>query len=227
MTFVMPDDASGGAADVSTPVPETPGDAAAVNKKELAAILGCSPQTLSAWVDRFGEAFPVIDRGTNGKEWRFDPPAVIAFLQSKHDAEAREAAERAAWLQQYALPGLTSPDDVEGVTKPSDLLALAKVRQIHRREQMEAGLLVPTSDVRMVLTGAIAKLNRFFQSILTQMARKHGWSDAQLRDATAMAHEAQRAFVRDVGTYAPDGTDRPDGLFGEARAAALDNGAPA
>ena len=146
MTFVVPEDASGATVGVSTPTTGGAGDAAAVNKKELAAILGCSPQTLSAWVDRFGEAFPVIDRGTNGKEWRFDPPAVIAFLQSKHDAEAREAAERAAWLQQYALPGLTSPDDVEGVTKPSDLLALAKVRQIHRREQMEAGLLVPTSE---------------------------------------------------------------------------------
>ena len=227
MTFVIPGDPSGAAADVPTPTPGGAGDAAAVNKKELAAILGCSPQTLSAWVDRFGEAFPVLDRGTNGKEWRFNPPAVIAFLKSKHDAEEREAAERAAWLQQYALPGLTSPDDVEGVTKPSDLLALAKVRQIHRREQMEAGLLVPTSDVRMVLTGAVAKLNLFFQSILTQMARKHGWSDAQLRDATAMAHEAQRAFVRDVGTYAPDGADRPDGLFGEVRATAPADGVAA
>ncbi len=116
------------------------------------------------------------------------------------------------WLQQYALPGLPSPEDIEGVSKPSDLLALAKVRQIHRREQMEAGLLVPTSDVRMALTGAIAKLNRFFQSTLTQLARKHGWSDAQLRDAQAMAHEAQRAFVRDVGTFAPDG-ETPGDLF--------------
>jgi phage terminase Nu1 subunit (DNA packaging protein) len=227
MIFVMPDDANGAPADVSTPMSGAASAAAAVNKKELAAILGCSPQTLSAWVDRFGEAFPVIDRGTNGKEWRFDPPAVIAFLKSKHDAEERETAERAAWLQQYALPGLTSPDDVEGVTKPSDLLALAKVRQIHRREQMEAGLLVPTSDVRMVLTGAVAKLNRFFQSILTQMARKHGWSDAQLRDATAMAHEAQRAFVRDVGTYAPDGADQSGDLLGTAHRNAPDDGVAA
>jgi phage terminase Nu1 subunit (DNA packaging protein) len=183
-----------------------------VNKKELAAIVDCSLSTLSAWIDRFGEAFPVIDRGTNGREWRFDPAAVLAFLKAQRDTEERETAARAVWLQQYALPGLASPDDIDGVSKPSDLLALAKVRQIHRREQMESGLLVPTSEVRMALTGAVAKLNRFFQAILTQLARKHGWSDAQLRDAQAMAHEAQRSFVRDVGTFAPEGAT-PEVLF--------------
>ncbi len=70
----------------------SPTGGASVNKKELAAIVDCSLSTLSAWIDRFGEAFPVIDRGTNGREWRFDPTAVLGFLKAQRDAEEREAA---------------------------------------------------------------------------------------------------------------------------------------
>ena len=174
------------------------------NKKELASILDCSLPTLTSWIDRYGEEFPVEQRGTNGKEWLFAPAAVIAFLKAKRDEEAAAEAERAKALKQFQLPILAAEEDEPAGIKASDLLAMAKVRQMQRREALENSLLVPTSDVRMALTTAFAKLARFQAAMLTQLARKHGWSDAQLRDARALMAEGQRAFVRDAADFAPD-----------------------
>jgi hypothetical protein len=195
------------------------------NKAELTAILGCAPSTLTAWIERYGDEFPVIERGTNGREWRFDPAAVIAFLKTRRAEEERQAAEHVALLQQFALPGLTSPDDAAGVVKPADLLALARVRQIHRREHLESGLLVRTDDVRTALAGHLTRLDLWSADVLARIAGKHGWPLAVLDEARAMFREGCLAFVRDCGMFAPSSAEPAGHLFGAANVPASRDGA--
>ena len=183
------------------PAAEVPEPAPLVNKRELATILGCSLPTLSAWITRYDD-FPVQERGTNGKQWLFDAAGVREFLRGKRDEEQTEAEERAERLKQFALPGLDQPEEAAGAVKATDLLAMARVRALQRQEQREAGLLVPTSDVRVVLTTAITRLNRALNAMLGMLARKHGWGEVQLRDARTILHDTQRAFVRDAGQFA-------------------------
>lgn len=191
-----------------------------VNKKELAALIGISLPTLDSWLDRFGDAFPVRERGTNGRDWRFDAADVIAFLREQRAAEEAEAVECAERLKQFALPGLDAASDMPGgVTKAADLLALAKVRQMQRREAAEAGLLVPTADVRRALGATLVKLDRFLQSVLTQLARKHGWPAPVMADACAMFGEAKARFVTEAGVFAPDAAPAP-ALFDSPTSAA-------
>jgi Phage DNA packaging protein Nu1 len=197
------------------------------NKAELTAILGCAPSTLTAWIERYGDEFPVVERGTNGREWQFDPADVIAFLKTRRAEEERQAAEHVALLQQFALPGLTSPDDAAGVVKPADLLALARVRQIHRREHLESGLLVRTDDVRTALAGHLTRLDRWAADVLARIAGKHGWPLAVLDEAHAMFREGRLAFVRDLGPYAPDGAEQSGDLLGVARRVAPVDGVAA
>jgi phage terminase Nu1 subunit (DNA packaging protein) len=194
--------------------PEAAEPAQLVNKKELAALLGCALPTIAAWVDRYPD-FPVQERGTNGRQWLFDPSEVRGFLLAKREAEQTEADERNERLKQFALPGLDQSDET-GTIKATDLLAMARVRALQRQEQREAGLLVPTSDVRMALTSAFTRLNRALSAMLGQLARKHGWGEVQLRDARTMLHEMQRVFVRDAGSFAPADPLGDDGmdLFG-------------
>jgi phage terminase Nu1 subunit (DNA packaging protein) len=209
------------------PTGDAIGATSSANKKELAAVIGCSLPTLSAWIDHYGDAFPVSERGTNGREWRFDPAEVIGFLRARRADEERAVAEQAARLQQFALPGLMTPGEIEGVSKPSDLLALARARQISRREQSESALLVRTDEVRSALAGHLTRLDRWAADVLTQIAGKHGWAASVLAEARAMFGEGRLAFVRDVGTYAPEGAEQSGDLLRAAhRAAPSDDVAP-
>jgi hypothetical protein len=72
---------------------------------------------------------------------------------------------------------------------------------MHRREAMENGLLVPTTEVRTVLQSAFTRLRRAMDAAIGQAARKHGWSDAVTRDVQGHFHAAQRAFVADTASF--------------------------
>lgn len=176
------------------------------NKAELARALRCSVPTVNVMLERWSD-FPIIERGTNGREYRFDIAGCIDFVQRQRADAERDQAERAELFAQMTLPDL-APTLEPGAVKASDQLALARVRQMHRREQLENGLLVPTTEVRQVLTGAFTRLRRAMDASITQAARRHHLADAVLRDIVAGFHEAQRAFVADTTALAAS----PDAL---------------
>ena len=91
-----------------TSSPETDRDAL-VTKKELARLLRISRQTLDLWIERYGDEFPVLERGTNGREWQFDADLVIEFLRAKQAENAARQANRDALLDQLTLP-IATPD---------------------------------------------------------------------------------------------------------------------
>lgn len=169
---------------------------ASVNKRELAAILGCSLPTVSAWIDRYPD-FPVIDRGTNGKEWHFDPEAVTAYVAELKAAEARQAAEQQARIQQLGLP-FTDPGD--GVQPSTANYSLDDIKRIQALDKlrMERGFLVDVSETRQAFTAAIARWSRAQRAVINQAGRDFNLPDGVTRALFDRMAEAQRQFVRDL-----------------------------
>ena len=121
-----------------------------VNKGELAGILGVTVATVSAWVSKRPD-FPVFERGTQGREWRFDPAAVVAFVTAM-----REAA-RAAGVAQLGL-ALTDPGDASAVGG----FSLAEVKTARQADQVRAerSFLVESSAMVEALADALARWDR-------------------------------------------------------------------
>lgn len=182
---------------LSSEAPPAPVGAAPVlvNKAEVAGILGVSLPTLAAWIARYPD-FPVYERGTNGREWRFDAAAVRAWELARREAEARDEAARRDLLAQFALP-LTDPGDAaagEGIA------SLEEIRRIREADKLrvERGFLVDVSQLRQALTGAVAKWNRASHAAVRQAARDLNLPDAVNRAILAALAEAQNQFIRDL-----------------------------
>lgn len=162
-----------------------------VNKTELCEIIGTSIPTLDKLLRRY-ENFPVMDRGNSGKEYKFDADAVIAFLAEREAERVRAGAERDELMRQYSLPVMA---DTEKGLSPGDLLQLAKLRQIERRESIEAGFLVQVSEVRKALFNAFSDLRRDMASAVRQALRQANIPESVVRTVEASIADAQRKFV--------------------------------
>lgn len=179
-----------------------------VNKRELAALLECSLPTLAALIERYPD-FPVVRRGSNGVEWQFDPEAVVAFLERKREEEAAEEAKRHELLAQFRLPIDREPAPSAGGLSPQQELAAVRAMQLRQAMAREARLLVPTTDVRMELAGALAALGRFLQNLPGQLARRHNLPEAVVRDMRASIAEQQEVFVRQLREFGPAAAPPP------------------
>ena len=142
------------------------------NKKQLAKALGVTPPTLDRWLERFGDAVPVLERGSNGRPFRFDIAAVTDFFRTRQAEEAARTAERDEQLAQLALPGLAPDAPTGAVTQREIGLALdneAK-RQKLRRDRRE---LTDAAEVAAALTSALAALGARLDAIVPQVAAEH------------------------------------------------------
>jgi phage terminase Nu1 subunit (DNA packaging protein) len=140
---------------LSLVLPPEPGPVL-VNKGELAGILGVTVATVSAWIAKRPD-FPVFERGTQGREWRFDPAAVVAFVAAMRAAERAAEAERAAGVAQLGL-ALTDPGDASAVGG----FSLAEVRTARLADQVRAerSFLVEVSAMAEALADALAMWDR-------------------------------------------------------------------
>jgi phage terminase Nu1 subunit (DNA packaging protein) len=167
-----------------------------VNKDELAGIIKCSLPTLSALLKRYGDDFPCVERGTNGKAYVFDVDAVVSFLDER-DKERRQAGvERDELMQQYTLPG-TVPDQPAGM-KASDILALTRADKLRREQAREAGFLVEKTALRRLLNALFNRLSRRMTSAIRQVCREANIPEAVIRTIESRFADAQREFVKDA-----------------------------
>ncbi|WP_428484896.1 hypothetical protein [Rhodopila sp.] len=187
-----------------------------VNKSEIARLLGCSLPTVNAYLVRYGEDFPVLDRGGRGRDWRFDHEAVVAFLDGKRADEAAADADRQAALQQAMLPlghNGGPPMDAEPSLRPAELLALMKVRRLQREEAYACGRLVEASKVQHALQDLLATWNRELHQALRRFGRERGLADDLVVDLTETLSGCQRRTVDYAQTVGVAGASQPS-LFG-------------
>lgn len=189
------------------------------NKAELAHKLGVSRTTLSLWLLRYGAAFPIEARGTNGREYVFDFGAVFDFLRAKREEESKAGAERDEQLAQLALPfAATGVDMPESKHSAKDQLDAWKLRKLQREEGERCGRLVLVEELAPLCAATLAGVSRDMHAFIRQLGREHGWPDAYVSDLQARYTEVQRARVRDLDQrFAPRGAGNEDAGDGRAR----------
>ena len=180
-----------------------------INKQELASRLGVSLPTLSAWMRRWDAEFPVEERGTNGRDYKFDAAAVIDFIENKRDVERSKLTERDEALAQLVFPGFEPEPLAPGLSLKDQHEAL-KIRRLQRQEAEDAGKLVLVSEIRPLLTDAFTSWNARLHAALRAGARDANLTQAQLAAIEARIADAQREFVRETTAYlAPQDAPAP------------------
>ena len=164
-----------------------------VNKRELASILDISLPTLDSLIDRHGDAFPIVQRGSNGVAWQFDPEAVTAFLRAYQAREEAELAARAEALDQFRLPGL-EPAPTPAGAKPKDILDTLRAQRLQHDMAKQAGHLVWTTQVRQQLVTAVTLLNTFLHGLPGQCGRRFNLPDAVVTDMARLIADQQVEF---------------------------------
>ena len=170
-----------------------------VTKRELGRSLGVSLVTLDRWLDRFGEAVPCVERGTNGRPYQFDLEATRAFFRARKEEEAEREAERDAELAQLTLPLL--PQEEEGGGGKFSLKERADALKLRREERIEAeriGQLVPTDGVREAITEAVAAFNRRLHAKVAVIAAERSLPAEVTKGLRASINEAHRELVDEL-----------------------------
>ena len=105
-----------------------------VNLQQMASSLGCSTRALVRMVETHTD-FPVLERGEQGRPWKFDAKAVARFLktQNKKKKEAKPAKQAA--LQ--GLPPILTPRSAG--TAGDQLKTLKSARWSVRKPRLTGG----------------------------------------------------------------------------------------
>lgn len=178
---------------------------ATVNKQELARKLDVSIPTLSAWMAKWPD-FPVEERGSNGRDYRFDAPAVLAFLHDKRDEQLAARAEKDEQLAQLVFPGM-EPDPAEAIPPGlsiKDHRELLQIRRLQRQERELNRELVPAAELRALLLDAFATLNSRIHMAIRAAGREQNLSAATVSAIAARVVEAQRGAVADLQAQLSD-----------------------
>jgi len=173
-----------------------------LNKAEMAKRLKVSLPTLTNWLDRWPD-FPFVDRGTNGKSWRFDPHAVFDFLAERQEEEQRKSAGRDEQLERLQLQfdELFEPEEQPrslGTVSAKEQIDIWRLRELKRREAERCGKLVVAEQLQDMFSSAFATLSRDTGVFLRRLAREQDWPDAVLRKAEADLADVQRKSVTAV-----------------------------
>jgi phage terminase Nu1 subunit (DNA packaging protein) len=173
-----------------------PDPALTCNKRELARLLGVSLPTISAYLDRWAD-FPVVQNGTTGREWRFDPLAVRDYLAAKEAEEEAYEARRQAEIDQLAMP-LESVSDGPSEINPGDRLKLIRSLAAEDDLRLKRGFLVSVPAERQALTAAVARWNRAQLAAVRQAGRDYSLPDAVVRGLVDRFAEAQTQLIADL-----------------------------
>lgn len=173
------------------------------NKRKLSQVLGVTTVTLGNWFERWPD-FPVLERGTNGRDYVFDVRAVVDFLRAKKEAEALAAAEKDEALSQLALPllELEQPETAGGSRlSVKDQIAALDLSTKRRKEAVELGKLVAADEVSDSLMAAFANFSRGLRAAVRQAAVEQNLPASVTRALEARFADAQRTFVRECRVY--------------------------
>jgi phage terminase Nu1 subunit (DNA packaging protein) len=187
-----------------------------VNKRELALILNCSVLTLDAHIARHGADVPVVERGTNGRAWAFDPDATRAFLKTKRkereDEQRRAAAKRQAMLLQYTLALGEAENQPSAGLSASEQLAFARLRRIEREEAVASGRLVDVETLRAPLEETFRTLRALQVRHIIDATRANDLSDEARQAMIEALERSQREAVAQMQGKLRLGLGRPPGL---------------
>lgn len=166
-----------------------------LNKRDLAHRLGVSVPSVSAWLLRYGAAFPVVERGARGMAWRFDLDAVRAFLAARQAEEAAAEARLGAQLAGLPAPAGLPGQDAPAPSPVREQLDAWKLRRLQREEAERTGALIPAETVRRAAEEAFGRLGRTTRAFFQQIGREQRWPEPLLRERERQLIEVMRASI--------------------------------
>ena len=172
-----------------------------VNKIELQKILRITAPTLSHWMTKYDQDFPILEQGGRGRDWSFDVEAVLSFLAEREEEEKAAERERQEAIDQLLLPlghngGPTLEAEPSGL-RPGDLLTLMKVRRLQREEAQACGRLVDSAELTDALHVCFSEMRRHLEAVVRFAADELGLSRESSLDLRNRLHDAMRASVDD------------------------------
>jgi phage terminase Nu1 subunit (DNA packaging protein) len=165
-----------------------------LNLKEMAGVLSVSVPTLAALVRR-SPGFPVLQHGSKDRPWKFDPEAVIAFIQAKDQAAEAIIRERSQKLAEVLARPANEPRPRMSL---DDELKVMKIRALEREEAKETRLLVPAGKVMQALEWVLTIWKSTADDRIHRTVAAHNLPDAVAVDFMRYLDESSSSFMREV-----------------------------
>jgi phage terminase small subunit/phage terminase Nu1 subunit (DNA packaging protein) len=187
------------------------GDALLVSKRELCGILNTTGPTLSAWINKYGDRFPVARVGSKGTEYLFDPAAVIEFLRGEQQRQQEQRAQRDEALAQLILPLGDERSDESGAPSLEDQIKAARLNQMRVAEAERAGKLVQSDMVIDLFSRAFADLSRDARQFVGQLGREQSAPQAVIDSwLMRLAEVQEQSLRRALANLVPPQTPRAE-----------------
>lgn len=177
----------------------------ALSLADMAARLEVSRETLRGWLRKWPD-FPILERGTHGQRYSFDPEAVVLFVRARRAAPSRDGCGQAGAIGF----DLDLRDSSEGPASPSlrDRLNVERIelvraqnRRLERLEAVARHDLVPVAAVLDALASALQQLGKANRTSIAASCRELGVPDAAARVFERNLNRDQRAFVLSLPAF--------------------------
>lgn len=183
-----------------------------VNLKELATALQVSLPTMQRLIETYPE-LPILERGGLGKSWRFELEAAVQFFVDRRaEEEAADAAKNAA-LAQLILP-LKRIDKDGAEISLDDQLKAVRLRKALQDEQVAAGFLVPTAEIRAALEKVFRQHGQIMKTMINRVCSTHNLPEPVRRALEREVNEARETLLKEFQATTTEKTDEPNTLFG-------------
>jgi hypothetical protein len=147
-----------------------------VNQTELVQIAGISAPTLRDYMRKYPETFPIVEGGSNGRDYVFDVREVRKFLdgleEEKRQAEAKRRAELADLQRDFFGEALEDEGALE--LTPDQRKKLADAKHAENRLSEQQGQLVKAAEVRQAVERAFLQLRRRLEGLGQEIAKTYG-----------------------------------------------------
>lgn len=168
-------------------------DIRTVNLDGMCRILGVSAPTLSKLLKDCPD-LPVIEQGGRGREWAFDPEAVLAWVVARKEAAQAQVSAQLEFIEQLRGEGEgeAAPDKMS----PSQQLQMVKARREERKLAQEAGMLVEAASLRQALAETFAAIPALVRNAANEGCRRHRIPEDAIRAVITSIDERWAQEVR-------------------------------
>ena len=177
------------------------------NRAEIAIVFKVDEKQIDRWMNRNG--FPVVQKGNNGKPYRFGLAECWAWKKHRDAEKQREREQTEAAIAQAAfelLGGSHNPDDEQCMT-PKERMDWYKLDQMYLERAEQRGGLVPRREVVTLLEGVFELVRNAVNGMPDRLSRDAGLSGLQADQAVAIADDILAGLHQKVAEFGQRGSD--------------------
>jgi phage terminase Nu1 subunit (DNA packaging protein) len=173
-----------------------------VNLGDMAATLGVSPPTITAWIKNDG--LPSLVRGAKGKQWEFDTVEVITWW-------AKTKFKRQDFQQSPTNPFGGEGDAPETIEHAQRRYEIARADKVEAETARATGMLVPVDEVTAIVVEENARVRARILSIPTKIRPRAlvllGHDRKAAEQVVAAVEEEILGALEEVKSWAPSPED--------------------